>query len=80
MRGFMYIAIVFAAIIFVALYIKRIHTVPTQVKDALQTEQGAPVTRMTQVPSRVRQKMESANRTSDSIMSDGIKSVDGDSR
>jgi hypothetical protein len=76
MRGFMYIALVVAAIIFVSLYIKRIHMVPAQVKDALETGQIGPVNSMTQIPDRVRRKMETANRTSDSIMTDGMKSVD----
>jgi hypothetical protein len=77
--GFLYIALLVAAIIVISLYIKRIHTVPTQVKDALETGQVGPVNSMTQIPSRVRQKMETANKTADSIMTDGIKSVDRDS-
>jgi hypothetical protein len=77
--GFLYIALLVAAIIFVSLYIKRIHTVPPQVKDALETGQVGPVNSMTQIPARVRQKMETANETADSIMTDGIKSVDRDS-
>lgn len=80
MRNLIYIAVVIASIVLVCLYLLRIHTVPAQVKDALQTEQGAPVDRMTQIPARVKQKMEAANRTADSTMGDAMKSVDKESK
>jgi hypothetical protein len=35
---------------------------------------------MTQIPARVRQKMEAANRTADSTMGDAMKSVDKEPR
>lgn len=80
MRSLIYIAVVVASLVLVCLYLLRIHTVPTQVKDALQTEQSAPVDRMTQIPARVKQKMEAANRTADSTMGDAMKSVDREPR
>jgi uncharacterized ion transporter superfamily protein YfcC len=80
MRGIIYIVLLVAAIIFVCLYLQRIHTVPTQVKDALETGQIGPVNSMTQIPARVRQKMEAANRTADSTMGDAMKSVDKEPR
>lgn len=80
MRGVIYIVLLVAAIIFVCLYLQRIHTVPTQVNDALETGQVGPVNSMTQIPARVRQKMEAANRTADSTMGDAMRSVDKEPR
>jgi hypothetical protein len=80
MRSLIYIALVVATLVLVSLYLLRIHTVPTQVKDALETGQVGPVNSMTQIPARVRQKMEAANRTADSTMGDAMKSVDKEPR
>jgi hypothetical protein len=80
MRSLIYIALVVATLVLMSLYLLRIHTVPTQVKDALETGQVGPVNSMTQIPARVRQKMEAANRTADSTMGDAMKSVDKEPR
>ncbi|HUI92001.1 MAG TPA: hypothetical protein VLX68_07130 [Chitinivibrionales bacterium] len=80
MRNLIFIALVIAAIVMVSLYIVRNYSVPSSVKNALQTDQGAPVTRMTQIPDRARQKVEAANRMADSSMNDAMKSVDREPR
>jgi hypothetical protein len=76
MRNLVYIVLVVAALVFLGLYLLRINTVPPQVKEALETEQGAPVNNMLQISGAVRKKVETANRIADSSMGDAIKGVD----
>jgi|GEM_PF-3163307 hypothetical protein len=73
MRNFMMIILIIGAVIVACLYLMRVHTVPADVKESLETGQGTSINRMTQVPAAVRKKLEQANRTADSSMGDAIR-------
>ncbi len=73
MRNLMMIVLIIGAVIVACLYLLRVHTVPADVKESLETGQGAPIHRMTQVPEAVRKKLEQANRTADSSMGDAMR-------
>lgn len=76
MKGFLMFTLVIAAIVVMCLFIVRMFTVPSDVKNALGTDSGVQINRMTQIPTAVRKKMEQSNRIADSNMSGALKSVD----
>ena len=73
MGKYLLIALAVMAIIIGGLYVVKINTVPADARKALETEQGAPINRMTQMPDAVRKKMDEAARKAESDLHDAMK-------
>lgn len=76
MRNIMLIVLIIAFLIVLVLYLIKINTVPAPVRDALRTEQGNEINRMTQVPEAARKKIRGANDTAEKKLEDAINNIE----
>jgi hypothetical protein len=76
MRNIMLIVLIISSLVVLVLYLTRINTVPAPVRDALHSEQGLEINRMTQTPEAARKKIKGANDTAEQRLEDALKDIE----